>query len=47
VSQHAIKPNHGSRGPGQFILLVVLVLVVAFQFGAISLAKARATDRSE
>ena len=47
VSEHAIKPNHGSRGPGQFILLVVLALLIAFQFGAISLARRTTTDRSE
>ena len=46
VSEHAIKPNHGSRGPGQFILLVVLALIVAFQFGAISLARRGTTARS-
>jgi uncharacterized membrane protein len=48
VSEHAIKPNHGSRGPGQFILLAVLVLIVVFQFGAISLARGGSTTaRSE
>jgi hypothetical protein len=47
VSEHAVKPNHGSRGPGQFILLVVLALVVVFQFGAISLARRGTTARSD
>jgi hypothetical protein len=37
----------GDRGPGQFILLVVLVLIVAFQYGAISLARRGTADRSE
>jgi hypothetical protein len=46
VSEHAIKPNHGSRGPGQFILPVVLALIVVFQFGAISLARGVTTARS-
>jgi hypothetical protein len=47
VSEHAIKPNHGGSGPAQFIMPVVLVLVVALEYGAISLARGRTTARSE
>jgi hypothetical protein len=47
VSEHAIKPNHGDSSPGQFIMVVVLVLVVALEYGAISLARGRTTARSE
>jgi hypothetical protein len=48
VSEHAIKPNHGSRGRGQFILLAVLALIAAFQYGAISRAQGGGTTaRSE
>jgi hypothetical protein len=47
VSEHAIKPNHGSAGPAPFIMLVVLLLVAALQYGAISLARGRTTVSSE
>jgi hypothetical protein len=47
ASEHAIKPNHGGGSPARLIMLVVLVLVAAFQYGAISLARRGTTDRSE
>ena len=46
VSEHAIKPNHGRAGPAPFIMLVVLLLVAALQYGAISLARGRTTVSS-
>ena len=47
VSEHAIKPNHGGSGPAPLIMLVVLILVAALEYGAISLAARRTTARSE
>jgi hypothetical protein len=47
VSEHAMKPNHGSAGPAPLIMVVVLVVVAALEYGAISLARGRTTARSE
>jgi len=48
ASEHAIRPHHGGGGSGPLIImLVVLALVCAFEWGAISVARRSSTVRSE
>jgi hypothetical protein len=40
VSEHAIKPNHGGKSSASLIILpIVLAVLIATQWGAISLAR--------
>jgi hypothetical protein len=47
VSVHAIKPNHPGGGAPAIIMPIVLAIVAATQWGAISLAKRNAGARQE
>ena len=48
VSEHAIKPSRGgSRSTPLIIMLVVLAVVCAFEWGAISVAGRSTASRSE
>jgi hypothetical protein len=47
VSQGVIKPNHGSPGGAVIILPIVLAVVAATQWGAISRARSDTTARSD
>ena len=47
VSQGVIKPNHGSPGVAVIILPIVLVVIAATQWGAISRARSDTTVRSD
>jgi hypothetical protein len=39
VAEHAIKPNHGKASASLIILPIVLAVLIATQWGAISLAR--------
>jgi uncharacterized membrane protein len=47
VSESVIKPNHGSNGTALIILPIVLVALIAAQWGAISRARSDTTVRSD
>lgn len=47
VSEGVVKPNHGSNGTALIILPIVLVGLIAAQWGAISRARRDTTFRSD
>jgi hypothetical protein len=48
ISAHAFKPNHGGSGSGPLIIMLfVLALACAFEWGAIAVARRNTTVRSE
>jgi hypothetical protein len=48
LSEHVLRPNHRGGGSGPLIILLfVLALACAFEWGAISVARRNTTARSE